>query len=256
MLNYTINNERQLLVLEEAGLSREIPLYSRQAYEALSREWVRVGWALGVYETFTWGGAPLRQLPEDVLRLQEVIFDLKPEVIIETGVCFGGSLLFYATLCEAIGKGKVIGIDQRIPAATQRNIENHRLSRCITMIEADSAAPATVAQVRELVGTAGPVMVILDSDHSRAHVAKELEAYAPLVTKGSCIVAEDGIMRELTDVPGGDPAWITDNPATAAREFLAARPDFEMREPAWKHNRSELRRNVTYWPDAWLWRIR
>jgi cephalosporin hydroxylase len=227
MLNYIINNERQLLVLEEAGLSREIPLYSRQAYEALSREWVRVGWALGVYETFTWGGAPLRQLPEDVLRLQEVIFDLKPEVIVETGVCFGGSLLFHATL-----------------------------SHCITMIEADSTASATVAQVRELVGAACPVMVILDSDHSRAHVAKELESYAPLVTPGSCIVAEDGIMRDLTDVPGGDPAWITDNPATAAREFLAAHPEFEMREPAWKYNRSELRRNVTYWPDAWLWRIR
>jgi len=255
-LNYTINNEDQLLVLEEAGIHREIPLYSRQSYEMLSREWLRVGWALGTYETFTWAGAPLRQLPEDVLRLQEVIFDLKPDIIIETGVCFGGSLLFHATLCEAMGNGGVIGIDQQIPAATRRNLESHRLARRINLIEGDSASADTVARVREMAASAGSVMVILDSDHSRAHVARELEAYAPLVTPGSCIVAEDGIMRDLTDVPGGDPSWTTDNPATAAREFLAANRDFELREPAWKHNRSELRRNVTYWPDAWLWRIR
>ena len=254
-MNYTINNEDQLLVLEEGGIYREIPLYSRQSYEALSREWLRVGWALGVYETFTWAGAPLRQLPEDVVRLQEVIFDLKPEVIVETGVCFGGSLLFHATLCEAIGKGRVIGIDQHIPEETRRNIASQRLAHRIALIEGDSAAPETIAQVREHIHHGSPVMVILDSDHSRAHVARELEAYSPLVTPGSCIVAEDGVMRDLTDVPGGNPDWLRDNPAAAAREFLAAHPEFEMREPAWKRNASQLRRNVTYWPDAWLWRI-
>jgi len=255
-MNYTINNDERLLVLEEGGIFREIPLYSPQAYEALSREWMRVGWALGAYYTFTWAGQPLLQLPEDVVRLQEVVFDLKPEVIIETGVCGGGSLLFHATLCEAMGKGRVIGIDIQIPESIRAGVKAHRLAHRITMIEADSSAPSTVAQVSELVGHSCPVMVILDSDHSRAHVTKELEAYAPLVTPGSCIVAEDGIMRDLTDVPGGDPSWDRDNPATAAREFLAAHSEFELREPAWKHNRGELRRNVTYWPDAWLWRTR
>jgi cephalosporin hydroxylase len=255
-LNYTINNDERLLVLEEGGICREIPLYSAQAYEELSRQWMRVGWALGSYYTFTWAGQPLLQLPEDVLRLQEMIFDLKPAAIVETGVCGGGSLLFHATICEAIGKGRVIGIDLHIPESTRTGVSSHRLGQRIAMIEGDSAAPETIAQVRDLVGHDAPVMVILDSDHSRAHVARELEAYAPLVTRGSCIVAEDGVMRDLTDVPGGDPGWITDNPATAAREFLAAHPEFEMREPAWKHNRSQLRRNVTYWPDAWLWRIR
>jgi cephalosporin hydroxylase len=250
-LNLTINNDECVLVMDGNGERREIPLYSSEAYEALSREWLRVGWALGSYYTFTWAGHPLLQLPEDVVRLQEVIFDLQPEIIVETGVCGGGSLLFHATICEAIGKGRVIGIDVRIP-----KIENDRLRQRITTVEGDSTAPDTIARIRELVGSGGPVMVILDSDHSRAHVAKELEAYAPLVTPGSCIIAEDGVMRDLSDVPGGDASWVHDNPSTAALEFLARHPEFEMREPAWKHNRGELRRNVTYWPDAWLWRKR
>lgn len=250
-MNLTINNDERVLVIDGSGERREIPLYSSEAYEAISREWMRVGWALNSFKTFTWAGYPLQQLPEDVVRLQEVMFDLQPEVIVETGVCEGGSLLFHATICEAIGKGRVIGIDVRIPT-----IENERLGRRITTVEGDSTAPETVAKVRELAGSSGPVMVILDSDHSRAHVAKELEAYAPLVTPGSCIIAEDGMMRDVSDVPGGDASWVHDNPATAALEFLARHPEFEMREPAWKHNRGELRRNVTYWPDAWLWRKR
>jgi cephalosporin hydroxylase len=88
-------------------------------------------------------------------------------------------------------------------------------------------------------------MVILDSDHTRQHVARELEAWAPFITPGFCMIAADGVMRDLADVPGGDPAWLHDNPATAAREFLAAHPEFELRQPdSW----------TTYFPDAWLWR--
>jgi cephalosporin hydroxylase len=253
-LNLTIDHEQQLLVFEEGGVHREIPLYSRKAYETLSREWLRVGWALGSYYTFSWAGRPILQLPEDMVRLQEVIYELQPEVIVETGVCGGGSLLFHATLCEAVGKGRVIGIDVQIPEETRRGVEAQRLSHRITMIEGDSSAPATVERVKELVGADAPVMVILDSDHSRAHVLRELEAYAPLVTQGSCIIAEDGIMSELADVPGGNIDWLGDNPTEAARQFAAAHPEFEIREPAWKFNRGELRNNITYWPDGWLWR--
>ena len=168
------------------------------------------GLGLGIYETFTWGGAPLRQLPEDVVRLQEVIFDLKPEVIVETGVCFGGSLLFHATLCEAIGKGRshrqsTIQIPEQ---TTHRNVESHRLAHRISLIEGDSAAPehhrAVSASLPEAPVTR--TMVILDSDHSRAHVLpKNLRPIAPLVTPGSCIIAEDGVMHDLADVPGALP---------------------------------------------------
>ncbi len=253
-MNLTIDNENQKLVFEEDGISRTIPLYSPEAYEAISREWMRVGWSLGSYYTFSWAGQPVLQLPEDMVRLQEVVYDLQPEVIIETGVCFGGSLLFHATLCEAIGKGRIIGVDIRIPEATRSAVEANRLAHRITMIEGDSAAPVTIAKVRELAGGQGPILVILDSDHSRAHVLRELEAYAPLVTPGSCIIAEDGIMHDLADVPGGYPEWTDDNPTSAAHIFIDSHPEFEMREPKWKFNRGELRKNVTYWPDGWLWR--
>jgi cephalosporin hydroxylase len=253
-LNLTIDNDNRTLTFDEGGIHREIPLFSRKAYEVLSREWLRVGWAMGSYYTFSWAGRPLLQLPEDVVRLQEVVYEIQPELIIETGVCGGGSLLFHATLCEAIGKGRVIGIDVQIADETRRAVEAHRLSPRITMIEGDSAAPETIRKVRDLAVASAPVMVILDSDHSRAHVLRELEAYAPLVTKGSCIIAEDGIMHDLADVPGGYPEWLDDNPSEAARQFAAAHPEFEMRVPTWKFNRGELRGNVTYWPDGWLWR--
>jgi cephalosporin hydroxylase len=253
-LNLTIDNEAGTLTFNEGGVYREIPLYCSKAYEVISRECVRVGWALGSYYTFSWAGQPMLQLPEDVVRLQEVIYAIQPEVIVETGVCGGGSLLFHATLCEAIGKGRVIGIDIQIPEATRRSVGAQRVAHRISMIEGDSTAAETVAKVRDLVGAANPVMVILDSDHSRAHVLRELDAYAPLVTAGSCVVVEDGVMRDLADVPGGAPEWIEDNPATAAREYAAAHPEFEMRAPEWKFNRGELRNAVTYWPDGWLWR--
>ena len=253
-LNLTIDNDTRTLTFDEDGIHREIPLFSRKAYEVLSREWLRVGWALGSYYTFSWAGQPMLQLPEDVVRLQEVIWQIQPEVIVETGVCFGGSLLFHATLCEAIGKGRVIGIDIRIPEETRRSVEAHRLAHRITLIEGDSAGPETIQRVRALTGGSAPVMVILDSDHSRAHVLRELEAYAPLVTPGSCIIAEDGIMHDLADVPGGYPEWVDDNPTEAARQFAASHPEFDMRVPAWKFNRGELRNNITYWPGGWLWK--
>ncbi len=254
-MNLTIDNDNRTLTFDEDGIHREVPLFTRKAYEVLSRECLRVGWALGSYYTFSWAGQPLLQLPEDVVRLQEAVYTIQPEVIVETGVCGGGSLLFHATLCEAIGKGRVIGIDVQISAETREAVEAQRVAHRIVMIEGDSAAPETIQKVRDLTGSAAPVMVILDSHHSRAHVLRELEAYAALVTKGSCIIAEDGIMHDLADVPGGYPEWIDDNPAEAARQFAAAHPEFEIRQPAWKFNRGELRNNITYWPDGWLWRI-
>lgn len=253
-LNLTIDNANRTLTFEEDGIHREVPLFSRKAYEVLSREWLRVGWAMGSFFTFSWAGQPMLQLPEDVVRLQEVVYEIKPEVIVETGVCWGGSQLFHATLCEAIGKGRVIGVDIKIPDSVRQAVAANRLAPRITLIEGDSAAPEIVAKVRALVGDAGPVMVILDSNHSKAHVLRELEAYAPFVTPGACIIAEDGVMHDLADVPGGNPDWIHNNPTEAARQFAAAHREFEMRQPAWKFNRGELRSNVTYWPDGWLWR--
>ncbi len=246
-MKLTLDTDTRILSLEERGVARDLPLYSREAFDLLSREWVRVGWAVQYYFTFRWLGRPVLQLPEDLVRLQEVVSALRPDVIIETGIYDGGSILFHASLCEALGKGRVVGIDIRIGEETREALTSHALAHRIELIEGDSTAPGTIAAVRGAVPPAASVMVILDSHHAKSHVAGELEAYAPMVTPGSCIIVTDGIMRDLTGVPGGDPAWLDDNPAAAALEFAAEHTEFELRRPEWP-------RNVTYWPDAWLWR--
>lgn len=137
---------------------------------------MRTGWALGYYFTFTWLGRPILQLPEDLVRLQEVVFALSPDVILETGVYSGGSMLFHASLCEAIGKGRVIGIDKFIGTETRMSLASHRLAGRIQLVEANSIAHETVASVKAMVKPGEKVLVILDSNHTKEHVAGELEA--------------------------------------------------------------------------------
>jgi len=228
-------------------------LYSNEAFELISQLWLKVGWNQKYTYTFTWLGRPVIQLPEDLLRIQEVIFRLKPDVIIETGVAHGGSAVFYATLLRAIGKGRVIGVDILIKPDNRRAIESHELAELITLVEGSSTDTATVSSVRSLVSPSESVLVVLDSRHDKAHVLRELELYGPLVTPGSYIVATDGIMRDLADVPrGGGPDWRSNNPADAAKAFVRDHPDFILEAPAWRFNESSLASNVTHWPDAWL----
>ena len=237
-------------------------LFTKEAFEILSREWLRVGWSLKYYHTFTWFGLPILQLPEDLLRLQEVIYAVRPALIVETGVFLGGSLLFHASLLEAMGleAARVIGIDCEIQPHIREAIALHPLRKRITLIEGDSTDPAVVSQVAALVaeqterlqGSPAPVLVILDSDHTRRHVARELDCYAPFVTKGSYIVATDGIMKDLADVPRARPEWISDNPFPAANEFAARHPEFLQQQPPWLSRDSPLTENVTYWPGAWF----
>jgi cephalosporin hydroxylase len=238
------------------GSETSVGLYTKTAFEALSREWVRVGWSLKYYHNFSWFGLPILQLPEDLLRLQEVIYELRPDVIVETGVFRGGSLLFHATLCQALGRGRVIGIDREIAAADREAISRHLLGSRITLLEGDSTDPGVVADVKRLAGPAESVLVILDSCHSKEHVARELECYSAFVTKGSYIVATDGIMRDLVDVPGGMLAWKSDNPLEAATEFAARHPEFCQERPRWLFHDGELAENVTYWPGAWLKKVK
>jgi cephalosporin hydroxylase len=234
----------------------ELPLYDRRAFELVSELWLKLSWVQKYSYTFTWMGRPVIQHPEDLVRLQEVIYALKPDVIIETGVAHGGSLMVGASLMKAMGHGRVVvGVDIEIRPHNRRAIEAHELFPMIRLIEGDSTAPAVVAEAASHVRPGDKVLVILDSNHSRDHVRKELEAYRPLVTPGSYIVATDGIMRELADAPRGDPSWATDNPAQAAHDFAAAHPDFVIEQPKWRFNESELERPITGWPDAWLKRI-
>ena len=256
-MKLVVDTAARTLTRSEGGKETTLDLYSKEAFEALSLEWVRVGWSLKYYHTFTWFGLPILQLPEDMVRLQEVIYSVRPSVIIETGVFLGGSLLFHASLLEAMGVtgGRVIGIDIEIQSHIREALRTHPLSARISLIEGDSADSNVVAQVKELAGTRSPVLVILDSNHTRDHVARELEAYAPLVSEGSYIVATDGIMKDISDVPRALPAWKTDNPFEAAQDFAARHPEFVHQQPPWLSHDSPLMENVTYWPGAWFKRV-
>lgn len=243
------------LKMTRNGKLEELGLYSREAFEAISHVWLKVGWNEKYPYTFSWLGRPLIQLPEDVMRIQEVIYRVKPDLIIETGVAHGGGLIFYASLCKAMSKGRVIGVDIEVRKHNRSAIEAHELGDYITLIEGDSVAPEVVSEVTRHIKPNATVLVILDSNHTKEHVAAELEAYSGLVTPGSYIVATDGSMEFLNDVPRGSENWSSNNPAAAARDFVAKHPEFVMEQPVWQFNESDLKKNITHWPNAWLRRL-
>lgn len=251
-MKLVIDTDTNILRVDDQGVVNEMNLYSKEAFEEISRQWVRVGWNQKYQYTFSWFGRPIIQLPEDMVRMQEVIFDLQPDVIIETGVAHGGSLVYYASICKAIGKGRVIGVDVEIRTHNREAIESHLLADFIALIEGSSTDIETISKVKSRIQPDEKVLVILDSNHSRPHVLAELRAYAPLVTPGSYIVATDGIMYDLQDVPRGEAKWLIDNPMEAAKEFVIEQPDFSIEQPDWGFNESDLDKNITHWPGAWL----
>ena len=256
-MRIVIDTEAKSLTVGEGRAAEAVPLYGKRAFELLSDLWLKLSWVQKYSYTFTWMGRPIIQHPEDLVRLQEVVYQLRPDVIIETGIAHGGSLVLSASLMKAMGHGRlVVGVDIEIRAHNRKALEAHELFPMIRLIEGDSTAPEIVARAAGHVRAGENVLVILDSNHSREHVRKELEAYHRLVTPGSYIVATDGIMRDLGDAPRADPSWKTDNPAQAAREFIASHPEFTIEPPAWRFNESGLDRAITGWPDAWIKRLR
>jgi len=247
-MRFTIDEAHRKLIVED----QEFDLYSPEAFSIISRSWLKVGWDQKYVYAFTWMGRPIIQLPEDIVRIQEVVYRIKPDVIIETGVAHGGSLVLYASLCKAMGRGRVIGIDVEIRPHNRKAIENHELSPLIVLVEGNSTDAAIVTKVKGLVRMAESVLVILDSNHTRIHVRNELEAYGALVTSGSYIVATDGSMEFLDDVPRGKPEWRIDNPKTAAADFAAAHPEFVLEEPTWPFNEGNITERVTHWPGCYL----
>ncbi len=251
-MKLTIDTDSQTVRVEGPSGSAELPLYSDQAFDLIADQWLKVGWNQRYSYTFSWLGRPIIQLPEDMVRTQEVIYRVKPDVILETGVAHGGSLIYYASLCKILGRGRVIGIDIEIRPHNRAAIEGHELASFITLIEGGSTDAKTVAQAKSLINPGETVLVLLDSNHTRAHVLAELEAYHDLVRPGSYIVATDGIMKDLSDVPRGQGEWTSDNPTDAAIEFAAKHPEFVIEQPEWPFNESGLKRNLTHWPGAWL----
>lgn len=228
------------------------PLYSNESFEIICDLYMKVGWSLRMPYTYSWLGFPILQIPEDMARIQEVIFTLQPDVIVETGVAHGGSMIFYASLCKLIGHGRIVGVEKGL--ICRELVESHPLADYITLIEGDSTAPDIVETIHKIC-RGNRTLVILDSNHSKAHVAKELEAYCDIVSIGSYIVATDGNMCDLSDVPRGTKDWKWNNPKEAAQEFLSNHPEFVFDPPTRIFNDSGLTSNITYWPLAWLRRI-
>lgn len=255
-MKITIDTEAKTLECQSGDAApTRLPLYSPEAFRLVSEVWLKQEWNQLHWQSFSWLGFQLWQLPEDVLRLQEVVASVRPDVIIETGVNRGGSAVFFASLCRALGRGRVISIDIHVPPEVREAVAVCPLGDLITLIEGDSAAPAVVERVRRSVGPGQTVLVFLDSDHSREHVRRELDAYGPLVTPGSYIVATDGVMQQLADTPLGQAHWRDDNPAAAARAYAAEHPEFALRRPIALYNDALAAPNLTYWPDAWLYRL-
>jgi cephalosporin hydroxylase len=154
-----------------------------------------------------------------------------------------------------MGKGRVVGIDIEIRPHNRSAIEAHEMKPLITLVEGSSVEPKIVDHVRSLIAPGETVLVLLDSNHTKSHVLAELEAYGPLVTKGSYIVATDGIMKHVAGAPRTSPDWTWNNPLDAAREFAAKHPEFALEEPPFPFNEGMISDRVTYWPQGFLRRI-
>jgi cephalosporin hydroxylase len=252
----TIDEEAGVVIVRDGTRDTSYPLASAEGFAAVSRAWIRAGWDAKYVYSFTWFGRPIIQLPDDIIRIQEVLYKVKPDVLIETGIAHGGSLVFYASLFKAMGHGRVIGVDVDIRQANRAALEAHELSSLITLVEGSSTDTAVCQRVREAIGGDETVVVVLDSNHSREHVLGELEAYAPLVTVGSYIVVTDGVMEQVAGGPRTRPDWKWNNPRQAALAFVARNPNFAIEEPVWPFNEGAVTQRVTYWPDAFLRRIR
>jgi len=183
---------------------------------------------------FSWLGRPIIQYPQDIVAMQEILWSVQPDLVVETGIAHGGSLIFSASMlelnavCGGPADARVVGVDIDIRAHNRKAVEAHPMARRITMLEGSSIAPEIVGQVRALAAGRKTVLVCLDSNHTHAHVLAELEAYASLTTPGSYCVVFDTLVDDMPKSFYPDRPWGPgDNPKSAVRAFLASHPEFE-----------------------------
>jgi cephalosporin hydroxylase len=178
---------------------------------------------------WTWLGVPIIQMPPDIVATQEIVWKTRPQLIIETGVARGGSLIFYASILELLGEGHVIGIDIDIRAHNRESIENHPLSKRIELIESDALSPSLHDLLKEKVTQGQRVMVILDSHHTHEHVKRELELFADYVTPGQYLIVADTVVEYIPEQSHRPREWgVGNNPATALKEFMNSDTRFKL----------------------------
>lgn len=250
-----IDLQHGIVTIEDGDLERQYELKTPEAFKIISDAWLRAGWDNKYVYSFSWLGRPIIQLPEDLIRIQEMIYSLRPDVIVETGVAHGGSLVFYASVCKAMDRGRVIGIDVEIRPHNRVAIESHALAPLITLIEGSSIDPDVVNRVKALIRPSDRVMVLLDSCHKKEHVLAELRAYSVLVTPGSYIVAMDGIMEQLVGAQRSQHDWSWNNPRQAALEFVESNPAFVIENPPRVFNEGNVLERVTYAVGGFIKRV-
>jgi cephalosporin hydroxylase len=201
---------------------------------------------------FSWMGRPIIQYPQDIVAMQEIIWNVKPDLIIETGIAHGGSLIMYASFMEMMGleKGHVLGIDIDIRGHNGNEINAHPMSKRITMFEGSAIASDMIQKVKDFAVNYKTIMVVLDSNHTHHHVLEELKAYSDLVSKNSYCVVFDTVVEDMPEVASEDRPWgVGDNPKTAVWEFLKSNDDFEIDKSI------QNKILVTVAPDGYLKRV-
>jgi cephalosporin hydroxylase len=215
-------------------------------------DWIHMTARFKYSYNFFWLGRPILQFPQDILAMQEIIWQVKPDLIIETGIAHGGSLIFYASMLELIGdRGKVLGIDIDIRQHNRLEIEKHRMFKRITMIQGSSVDGEVVKQAYQFAKGKKSVLVALDSNHTHDHVLEELKLYSPLVTKSSYLVVFDTLVEDMPEDFFPDRPWGKgNNPKTAVLEFLKANDRFIIDKEI------ESKLLITVAPDGYLRCIR
>jgi cephalosporin hydroxylase len=201
-------------------------------FQKLTKSWFKSSEKFQYSYHFSWMGRPIIQYPQDMIALQELIWKIQPDLIIETGIARGGSLIFSASILQLIGKGSVIGIDVDIRKHNKIEIEKHAMFKRIKMLEGSSIDEKIVKKVYQLAKNKKQILVILDSNHSHQHVLKELELYSPLVTKNSYLIVFDTIIEDISTLKTAShqkrPWGKGNNPKTAVLSFLKTNNRFKI----------------------------
>lgn len=246
--NYTTEPESSI-ILKNSKEQFEVNLYSEEGLEMLSNLWVKAAAEFKLMYELTWMGRPIIQFGSDMIMLQQLIWEVKPDIFIETGIAHGGSLIYTASLFELIGKGEVIGIDVEIRAHNRVAIEQHPMYKRIQMIEGSSIALSTIEQLEKLIESGKSITIMLDSNHSKDHVLEEMRLYSKYVTKDNYLIVQDGAQAWVSDIPRGKPEWLDDNPLAAIEEFLKENNDFIIED-------KYTRLGITQSPKGYLRKIR
>lgn len=196
--------------------------------EEKSEEWLKLSAENKLVYEVDWFGVPIIQTPQDMILMQELIFKLKPDFIIDVGIAHGGSSIFYSSLFELLGKGKVIGVDIDIRKHNRDVIEAHPLFKRIELVEGSSVSPEIINKIREKIPAGSKVLVCLDSNHTKDHVLKELNLYEKFVGEGSYMVVFDTFTSKMAELGACDKSYINNGPREAITEFLKQNPDFEI----------------------------